>query len=55
MVEVLTDNRNRTVSELRYVLSKNGESGRERMCSLDVHKTPATSGCRQRIWTKRRQ
>ena len=32
MVEVLTDNRNRTVSELRYVLSKNGGNLGESGC-----------------------
>ncbi len=32
MVEVLTDNRNRTVSELRYVLSKNGGNLGENGC-----------------------
>ncbi len=37
LIEVLTDNKNRTVAELRYIFSKQGgESGRDGQCEVDV-------------------
>src|SRR2546428_13816784 len=39
LVEVVTDNRNRTVSEIRHVFSKNGgNKGEARSLALEVHK-----------------
>ena len=36
LMDVLTDNRNRTASEVRHRLSKFGELGRIRVCGMDV-------------------
>lgn len=36
MLELLTDNRNRTASEIRHIFSRHGELRRRWMCGLDV-------------------
>ena len=40
LVEVLTDNKNRTVAEVRHIFEKyNGNLGESRVCFLDVQET----------------